>query len=407
MPSFLLNKGYWMPWAAFVTLLLISTFCIVNIVSFQARYKTYIEKYYYYLSRNRVIQTQNLINAVSQVQNQLTDISATLGLDQLDQGFNHARVAADTFHFGLINLRQLFSKADLGQTFVPDLDDLGKQFDQFYSLGIAMANAYMQSGTLRGNQKMKPFDRQADILRESLDTLIANLEQQVDHWQRTMATHPEAFTPPSGISTLLWLHLMGEESRSHYFQFLTQLVQTSPRNDQRMALSLLAQDLQGHVIQVQQWLTDLAATRGLDGLDAGYAEASKAADQFLAKLPAFLMLVQNNGNLHWQEHTAPLETRFERFYVKGQALAAAYIRGGAKLGNPLMLEFDTMADEIGNDLLLFITPAIQEVHMENYQMDLVYHSLQFIQKALFLPLLLALGGTLAAFLWLASCIKVK
>ena len=34
------------------------------------------------------------------------------------------------------------------------------------------------------------------------------------------------------------------------------------------------------VVQVQQWLTDISATRGLDGLNDGFEEAEKNADKF-------------------------------------------------------------------------------------------------------------------------------
>ena len=40
--------------------------------------------------------------------------------------------------------------------------------------------------------------------------------------------------------------------------------------------TLMAKDLQLHVIQVQQWLTDISATRGAEGFDDGYDEQDTA-----------------------------------------------------------------------------------------------------------------------------------
>ena len=40
-----------------------------------------------------------------------------------------------------------------------------------------------------------------------------------------------------------------------------------------------AMEFQLSVVQVQQWLTDISATRGLDGLNDGYDEAGKYFQQ--------------------------------------------------------------------------------------------------------------------------------
>lgn len=45
-------------------------------------------------------------------------------------------------------------------------------------------------------------------------------------------------------------------------------------------LTKLIKDIQINVIQVQQWLTDISATRGLDGLDDGFKESAAQAESF-------------------------------------------------------------------------------------------------------------------------------
>ena len=45
--------------------------------------------------------------------------------------------------------------------------------------------------------------------------------------------------------------------------------------------AMLAQTMKYDVIQVQQWLTDISATRGLDGLDDGFDEAAASKASFL------------------------------------------------------------------------------------------------------------------------------
>ncbi|MBF0342433.1 MAG: hypothetical protein HQL95_15920, partial [Magnetococcales bacterium] len=144
-------------------------------------------------------------------------------------------------------------------------------------------------------------------------------------------------------------------------------------------------------------------TRGRDGLDEGYAEARKNAENFRERLPAFLAVVQQSGHAEWMRLTASLEERFEAFHTKGQTMAAAYIQGGAKQGNPLMAEFDTMADDLERELTPFITPAMEDASSGSFQIDLVFASLQEIRKALFFLIFLALIAAIGSLAWLSSC----
>ncbi len=49
----------------------------------------------------------------------------------------------------------------------------------------------------------------------------------------------------------------------------------------------IARQMKLDVVQVQQWLTDISATRGLDGLDDGFDEAGASKQSFLAGLAEF------------------------------------------------------------------------------------------------------------------------
>jgi hypothetical protein len=50
------------------------------------------------------------------------------------------------------------------------------------------------------------------------------------------------------------------------------------------ALALEAKDMSAHVIQVQQFLTDVSATRGQDGLDDGFKLALEHREAFIQGL---------------------------------------------------------------------------------------------------------------------------
>ena len=49
------------------------------------------------------------------------------------------------------------------------------------------------------------------------------------------------------------------------------------------------------VVQVQQWLTDISATRGLDGLDDGFAEGGGLACEFQGRDRVFPVPLEPGG----------------------------------------------------------------------------------------------------------------
>ena len=110
-------------------------------------------------------------------QESLTDVSATRGLDGLDDGFALAdesaaslKVTADR----VVALAATFS-TDALATQITAL--LGK-YDAFKQSGVTMANAYVAGGPEQGNKLMAPFDAASDGLQaevESLDTIVQSI----------------------------------------------------------------------------------------------------------------------------------------------------------------------------------------------------------------------------------------
>ena len=113
----------------------------------------------------------------------------------------------------------------------------------------------------------------------------------------------------------------------------------------KAAIPLLVaiKEIKADVIQVQQWLTDISATRGLPGFDDGFKMAEEFADKFAADA--------NQARNHAETLNMPevlkaieqLETAFPPYYEGGRKMAQAYIDTGPKGGNPQMEEFDTVA----------------------------------------------------------------
>ncbi len=116
---------------------------------------------------------------------------------------------------------------------------------------------------------------------------------------------------------------------------------TTEALEQAYPASHFAAQLKFDVVEVQQWLTDISATRGAEGFDDGYAEAETYAKDFEAMLAKLKILIP-------QEAAAlnALRIEFDEYYTMGKKMAAAYIKGGPDLGNPFMEVFDPFAAKI-------------------------------------------------------------
>ncbi len=99
-----------------------------------------------------------------------------------------------------------------------------------------------------------------------------------------------------------------------------------------------AHKLKLSVVQVQQWLTDISATRGRDGLNDGFEEAENNAREFRALLNELMAL----DSEHAERYQAMLPV-FDAYYNAGKQMAQAYIDEGPAGGNQMMSKFDEVA----------------------------------------------------------------
>ena len=102
-----------------------------------------------------------------------------------------------------------------------------------------------------------------------------------------------------------------------------------------------AHDMKVAAIQIQQWLTDISATRGLDGLNDGFDVAEENAEVFRKLSEELIQLDPANANFY--KELLPI---FEDYYLAGQVMAEGYVAGGPSTGNLMMGEFDTAAEAI-------------------------------------------------------------
>jgi len=111
-------------------------------------------------------------------------------------------------------------------------------------------------------------------------------------------------------------------------------------------LALTVGQMQRDVIQVQQWLTDISATRGLDGLDDGFQEAEKSKRAFFEDLEKIKKKYTEGANQQGLTQLAQISEKFDKYYESGKVMAQAYVANGPDAGNRLMEKFDNAANEL-------------------------------------------------------------
>ncbi len=117
-----------------------------------------------------------------------------------------------------------------------------------------------------------------------------------------------------------------------------------------MPLVTLIKDLQIDVVQVQQFLTDTSATRGLDGLDDGVGEAAKFAEKFGKDAEEARKLATRLGDGELKAGLDRTIEAFPAYYAMGRKMTEAYVAEGPAGGNKLMSGFDKVADALSGEL---------------------------------------------------------
>lgn len=152
--------------------------------------------------------------------------------------------------------------------------------------------------------------------------------------------------------------------------------ETSKLISSSIPIQAKAKELQLNVVQVQQWLTDISATRGLDGLNDGFDEAEKHANLFRAEIDLLIKLDQDNAAKY-----PPIKQAFEAYYSQGKVMAKAYVDQGPIGGNAKMGAFDEAAAALHERL----EPMIQSIEAKTQQQE------QFLEQQAHMSRNLVLG----------------
>ncbi len=111
-------------------------------------------------------------------------------------------------------------------------------------------------------------------------------------------------------------------------------------------LGRLVKQVELDIVQVQQFLTDVSATRALGGLDDGWGEAERYSRQLPQDIDAAEALARIVDAPVVVAELQAVEAAFEPFYQQGVEMAQVYVRDGTEAGNQLMEAFDATSTQL-------------------------------------------------------------
>jgi methyl-accepting chemotaxis protein len=154
---------------------------------------------------------------------------------------------------------------------------------------------------------------------------------------------------------------------------------------------------------VQQWLTDVSATRAQDGLDDGFAEAETHRLAFLEGLERFRSLYGARGDAEAVRTLDAIQRDFQAYYAAGAEMARAYVEGGPSAGNARMADFDAAAAALTAALDPFLAAQIEELSDGVQEVDRILARLAFVNVVL--AVAACVFGTVVATLLVRSLIR--
>ncbi len=131
--------------------------------------------------------------------------------------------------------------------------------------------------------------------------------------------------------------------------------------DESAIFAGIARQMKLDVVQIQQWLTDISATRAKDGLDDGFDEAEKSYQSFLAGLTQFKQMYEKENDATGLRQLDELKNAIGDYYGIGKKMANAYIEGGPEAGNKIMGEFDQTASQLAAKMDPFVEAQVAEL----------------------------------------------
>ena len=149
--------------------------------------------------------------------------------------------------------------------------------------------------------------------------------------------------------------------------------------NEAIPLMLLIKDIQLDVVQVQQWISDVSATRGLPGFDDGFSEAENFAKKFAEDVGKARELATKLNLLEIVDALNATETAFGPYYETGVKMGHIYVAEGPEAGNVMMTQFDGVAGAMGENMDA-LTAQVSEA--TNSRLEGLQHSIHNVQASI-------------------------
>jgi len=146
--------------------------------------------------------------------------------------------------------------------------------------------------------------------------------------------------------------------------------------------ALLAQEMALNISQVQQFLTDVGATREPDA----FKEAETAAGAFKSGVSQFRKMYDRENDASSVAKLDAIEKEFDRFYATGREMADAYVKEGTEAGNRIMRDFDGSSKALTDSIMQFKDQQTAEVATISAKMD------EAAGRSIWMSLLLGCGA---------------
>ncbi len=134
--------------------------------------------------------------------------------------------------------------------------------------------------------------------------------------------------------------------------------------DKTIIFTGYAYNMKRDVVQIQQWLSDISATRGQDGLNDGLDQAEESKKSFLEYSTKFKEKYTVEKNQPGLNDISEIKNKLDIYFTQGVQMANAYIAGGPPEGNKQMAAFDSAAEELSALLDPFVKQQISELDIE-------------------------------------------
>jgi methyl-accepting chemotaxis protein len=164
--------------------------------------------------------------------------------------------------------------------------------------------------------------------------------------------------------------------------------------DEGVKYALLAASMDKNVVQIQQFLSDVSATRAKDGLDDGFKNAQENFDALNGALGQFEQYFSKAGDSASAQRVQAIKAGAARYYQTGVTMANAYVAGGPEAGNKLMSGFDGASEDLQKLLTPFVKSQVEQ--MQSQVATTVTSADHILQTALVIVVLAVLAAVLLA-----------